>query len=131
VDEAFEARYAAWGRQGTRPEFIVWEYLTKTKKQIEGTDFVWQSSMLGGRMTFAGVVIDFWLLPFSMMWRVQGEYFHSVNVQDRTRDQLDRMRLEEMGYTVIDLWANDLQTRGRYTLDLAWRGQELPSPMSV
>lgn len=83
------------------------------------------SSMLGGRMTFAGVVIDFWLLAFSMMWRVQGEYFHAVNVQDRTRDKLDRIRLEEMGYTVIDLWANDLITRGRYTLDLAWSGREL------
>jgi hypothetical protein len=128
VDDSFEARYAAWGR-GTRPEFITWEYLTKTKKQIEGVDFLFQSNLMGGRMTFAGVVVDFWLLP-STMWRVQGEHFHMLTTADRTRDQLDRIRLEDMGFTLIDLWANDLLTRAMYVLDLAWRGQEVQSPVT-
>lgn len=123
----FEARYLAWGR-GTRPEFIVWEFLTIRKRQVEGRDFLFQSSRYGGRRVFGGVVIDFWLVAKNMVWRVQGERFHLLFVEDRMSDRIDRMRLEQEGYRVVDLWVDDLLTRPDFVLDKAWGGQEVLSP---
>lgn len=122
--QGFEARYAAWGR-GTRPEFIVYEFLTLKKKQVEGRDFLFQSSRFGGRRVFGGQVVDFYLFTRSAVWRVQGEFFHVRLAKDRARDLVDRQRLLSRGLTVIDLYAQDLLERPDYVLNAAWQGHEV------
>jgi hypothetical protein len=126
AEEEFERQYLEWNR-GTRPEFIVWRYLVYRKHQVEGTDFIFQSSQFGGKRLFGGVVIDFWLLNLNMVWRVQGERFHKLEVADRVDDMAERLQMEQRGYVVVDLWVEDLNTRASYVLDLAWQGQEVPS----
>lgn len=127
-EQQLEEEFLRWSR-GTRPEYTVWRFLVYTKKQIEGTDFYFQSSRFGGRQVLGGVVVDFWLPSKFMMWRVQGERFHLMDPQDRVRDMVARIRLEGEGFTVIDLWVRDLETRPEYVLELAWEGREPPSRM--
>jgi len=126
-EDDFEDRYAAWGGQGmgTRPEFIVFEWLTVRKRLVFGIDFYFQSSRWGGRMTFGGVVIDFYFPAVNMVWRVMGERFHLLDSADRMNDQVQKMALVGDGFTVVDLWVEDLETRPDYTLERAWVGQEV------
>lgn len=128
-EDDFEDRYAEWGGQsrGTKPEFIVWEWLVKRMKFKEGLDFNFQSSRWGGRMTFGGVVVDFWFPMYNMVWRVMGEHFHLVEPTDRMNDAVQKLALVASGLTVIDLWVQDLEQRPAYVLELAMRGIEAPT----
>jgi very-short-patch-repair endonuclease len=78
---------------------------------------------------YGGIVIDFWFPARRMIWRVQGERFHLLDTQDRVKDEVSHIHLEQEGITVIDLWVRDLETRPDYVLSLAWEGQEPPSPL--
>lgn len=127
-EEIDNAEYQAWGR-GTKPEFIVWKYLTQTKHLKEGEDFVFQSSMFGGRSIFGGIVLDFYIPASNMAWRVQGEEFHLLLVKDRIHDMVTRIELEQRGMVVVDLWVRDLLSQAQYVLDLAWQGQEVAGPV--
>lgn len=120
----FEERYARWGR-GSRAEFVAYEFLTVTKKQIEGLDFLFQSSDFGGRRVFGGQVVDFWLFPKALVWRIQGEYFHIRLAEDRAKDRLQRLQLVGQGQTVVDLYALDLEERPLAVLEPAFNGIEL------
>lgn len=82
------------------------------------------SSRYGGRQVIGGIVVDFWLPSRFMMWRVQGERFHLLNPEDRMNDMVARIRLTGQGFTVIDLWVRDLDTRPDFVLKLAWEGRE-------
>lgn len=125
-EEQDTREFEEWGK-GTKPEFVVWKYLVNTKKLKEGVDFIFQSSKFGGRRMFGGQVIDFYIPGRNLVWRVQGERFHMLLVADRANDALQKFQLEGIGYTVCDLWVNDLLQRPRYVLDLAWSGQEVQS----
>jgi len=127
-EEIDAADYAAWGR-GTKPEFIVWKYLVRTKRLKEEVDFVFQTNMFGGRRIFGGLVLDFYFPSLNMAWRVQGEQFHLVLVKDRVHDKVTRLQLEQLGMVVVDLWVRDLLSRPRYVLDLAWQGHEVEGPV--
>ena len=129
AEQQFEEEYEAWGR-GTRPEFIVWRFLTENKHLVEGVDFDFQSSRYGGRRLFGGIVIDFYIPFKQMVWRVQGEQFHMLQSADRIKDEISRVRLEQEGFKVIDLWVRDIETRPDYILNLAWEGKEPPSARS-
>ena len=129
-DEARNARFEAWkvkrgDPQASLPEFIVWEFLTHTKKQVENVDFLYQNPYAGGRTEKGGFVLDFLLIVPQIAWRIQGERFHLFFPQDRARDILAREVLEGRGIRVLDLFENDLMTQPRRTLELAWNGQEL------
>ena len=129
-EEQTNREYQEWQAlhgNGTKPEFLVWKYLVNQKHLREGVDFIFQSSKFGGRRVFGGVVIDFYIPARNMVWRVQGERFHMLMTADRTDDAIEKFQLEGYGYVVIDLWVNDLLSRPRYVLDLAWSGQEVQS----
>lgn len=126
-DEDFNRRYDAWHARtnGSLPEYIVYEFLVFKKKQIEGIDFVFQHPLFGGRTEFGGFVLDFFLVFRSEGWRVMGERFHLLQVQDRARDLVAKALLESRGIRVIDLFENDLLTRTEFVLRLAWEGREV------
>ena len=129
AEETFEDRYLAWGglQRGTRPEFIVWDWLVRRKRLVEGTDFRFQSSRWGGRMMFGGAIVDFYFPGKNMVWRVMGEYFHLRRSEDRAHDEIQRIQLLQEGLIVVDLWVADLFERREYVLNLAWEGREAPT----
>jgi hypothetical protein len=106
-------------------EFIIYEYITKQKGLKEGTDFVYQWSLAGGRTQAGGFVADFYFPSRHMVWNPAGLQFHYTKTKDRWRDQLSRVVLANRGIKEIFLWEDDLVQRPQYTLDHAWLGQEV------
>lgn len=107
---------------GTYPEFLVWQWLVKKGYQA-GVDFQFQSSFFGGRRDLGGLVADFIIDAMTppVVIRVQGEYWHVLPGR-RERDFFEMIRLNEIGFTVVDAWENDLLERLDFTMDQALRG---------
>ena len=64
-----------WG--GSLPEYMVYNCLTTTFRLRDGNEFDYQTSLLGGRMSKGGVVLDFFFYdPPDLAINVQGEYYH-------------------------------------------------------
>ena len=59
-----------------------------------------------------------------LAWRGMGEYFHKGGEKTGS-DIIQREQLVAMGYTVVDLLADDLENRLNETLTLALQGQEM------
>ncbi len=121
-DAAFVKRYEQWRAlyNGSIPEFIVWEFLTIDKKQKNGSDFVFQHPLFGGRTRFGGFILDFFFFVKREGWRVQGERFHVEKPAQRARDAIMQVQLEQLGIRIIDLGESDLLTRRDFVLNLAW-----------
>jgi len=101
-------------------EIEVYTWLTK-----KGIHFEFQSKLIGGYSRELGdAEADFVLRQLEMVWRVMGEYFHR-GVTPQARDLIQKVRLQEQGWQVIDLWEEDLKKRLNYTLTMALRGQEI------
>jgi len=83
-------------------ELITAEWLTKRNILFE-----FQVSMLGGRFSLGGAVIDFLFPDRYLAWRLQGDYFHT-GVEKEGSDAIQRALLESMGYQVVDLWGSDI-----------------------
>lgn len=83
-----------------------------------------QTSLAGGHYELGGAVVDFIIPDRMLAWRVMGEYYHK-GVEKTGSDQIQREMLTELGYTVVDLLAIDLQTKPEETLRLALQGQEV------
>lgn len=95
---------------GDRPEWWVFQWLLHRGK-IHGIDFVYQSTMFGGRVPF-GMIVDFWFPQWGsdgMAWRVQGYYWHYRINQAVARDLMGRIRLESMGIKVVDILDLDIE----------------------
>jgi very-short-patch-repair endonuclease len=84
---------------------------------------------MGGRLQLGGVVADFlfqqpqWV-P-TMVWRVQGEYFHYATSEKQVQDLLQRITLEDRGFRVVDILAHDVLTNREEVLQAALGGQQL------
>ena len=102
-------------------------YLWLIRNRIRGWDF--QSSLLGGRIFLGGVVADFLFSPPdwtpSMVWRVQGEFFHYESTQKQIEDIFQRVTLENKGYVVVDILGNDIATNRDEVLNAALEGRQL------
>jgi len=105
---------------GTDLEILVMNWLNKRKINYE-----FQTSLIGGFYELGGAVVDF-LIPDRMLaWRVMGEYWHRGVVQSG-RDVIQKEEIfNKIGYTVVNLWGNDLQSRLDETLRRALRGEEM------
>lgn len=121
-DEALLQRFEVWRASwnGSLPEFLVWEFLVITKKQLQEVDFYFQHPVFGGRTRFGGYILDYFLIRRQEGWRVQGERFHLEQPQDRARDAIMKVQLTSQGIRLIDLWEDDLMTRREFVLNLAW-----------
>ena len=100
-------------------ELIVMGWLEKHKILFEA-----QSSLMGGFYQLGGTVVDIIIPDRMLAWRVQGEYWHS-GVEKTGSDIIQKDQLTALGYTVIDLWEDDLRNRLNETLTLALEGQEM------
>ena len=87
---------AAW--EGSEPEWRCYASLIELGK-IPEEDFIYQSSMMGGRMDKGGSVIDFLFRnPPDLGINVQGNYYHyGMGVETATRDILGRIQLASQG----------------------------------
>jgi hypothetical protein len=116
--------FATWG--GTFPEFLSFEWLEKRGLQV-GEDFIFQSSRMGGRQLYGGAVVDFDFPDRLLAWRIQGEHFHIGNPAKEASDIMQKMSLEIYGYTVIDVFAQDVIERRNWVLTRAFNGEQVRS----
>jgi very-short-patch-repair endonuclease len=102
-------------------EIAVFNYLA-----TQGEVFEFQTQLLGGMGNEKGdAKVDFTLPEKMLALRVQGGYWHT-GVEVEAKDVLQKARLSNMGWTVIDLWQNDLELSFNTTMKLAMQGQEMP-----
>jgi len=102
-------------------EIIVAQWLDK-----KGIYYEFQTSMMGGHYSLGGSVIDFLFPDRGLAWRIQGEYYHKGVVKEGT-DEIQKELLSTLGYTVVDIWGEDLLDPGKVneTLTKALMGQEM------
>jgi len=103
---------------GTNIEILVYNWLTRRNIQ-----FSFQSSLMGGYFELGGAVVDF-IIEGGIALRLFGEYWHR-GVEKEGSDLIQKEMLTGMGYTVVDIWAQDLETRLDETMNLAVQGIEV------
>lgn len=113
---------AEWG--GTYPEYVAFTWLVKHGYEPY-EDFQFQSSQMGGRQLFGGAVVDFDFPWFPMAWRIQGEFWHVGDPATEGRDAMQKLMLESYGYTVVDIYAQDVVQRTDWILDNAIAGVQV------
>jgi hypothetical protein len=86
--------------RGFLSERIVYKWLLGAKMR-PGSDFDFQSSMLGGRLELGGMVVDYIFPRLMIALRIQGPTH--LNVMRMRKDHEQRQILESMGYKVYDL----------------------------
>lgn len=103
--------------QGTLPERIVFKSLTD-RHLVPGSDFTFQSSLVGGRIHLGGMIADFLFDRPPLVIRIQGQYWHGQfdretgdlihgELSQGRRDDEQGQTLNSMGYAVVDFWEND------------------------
>ena len=103
---------------GTDIELVIILWLTK-----RGIDFQFQSSLMGGFYELGGAVVDF-IVQGYLAWRVFGEYWHR-GVRKEGSDAVQREMLENLDFTVVDIWSDDIESRLDETLTKALQGEEM------
>lgn len=102
-------------------EIIVLRWLDK-----RNIIYDFQTSLSGGRFELGGSVVDILIYDLQLAWRVQGLYWHE-GVNKKAMDDIQRENLEAIGWTVVDIWSDDLEDSARIeeTLTKALRGEEV------
>lgn len=128
TEDTAELKFARWHAQwaGTYPEFLVFEYLEEEANLVSGTDFIFQSSQMGGRQVAGGSVVDFEVMSHQVFIRVQGVFFHVGDPQVEGRDIMSKAAIESAtGWEVVDVFENDLYERRDYTVAQALLGRQV------
>ncbi len=123
-----ERKYVRWESEwgGTYPEFLAFDWLVR--KGLEPmADFIFQSSRMGGRQLYGGAIVDFDFPQMMLAWRIQGEYFHIGNPAKEASDIMQKFNLSTIGYTVVDIFAQDLLERRNWVLTHAYNGEQTRS----
>lgn len=89
-------------------------------------EYSFSTSIAGGFYELGGAVVDFLLHSRGLAWRVHGVYWHT-GVDIEGHDQIQRELLEGMGWTVVDIWSDDILDPARLeqAMRLALIGQEV------
>lgn len=117
----------------TLPEWHVFWWLVEERKMIPGEDFVFQSSLEGGRNVLGGLVTDFWFPKIvisqytkGLVINVDGEAWHRYYSADRANDLTNDLRLMDLGYWPVHVLEDDvLTTRRNRVLSRALVGEQL------
>lgn len=123
MTQAMSVAPADW--PGSLPEFLVFRELLRRGLR-EGSDFVYQSPFMGGRIQRGGVVIDFLFTePPGLAINVQGVYWHyGLGVETRARDILARAQLAGEGITLILIDEDDILQDVRYIVGEALQSRD-------
>ena len=68
--------------------------------------------------------VDFILTERNVAIRAMGGYWHT-GLEVNARDLLGREKLTERGFTVVDVWEDDINRNLDATMELAIQGQEM------
>ena len=100
-------------------ERIVYNWLIK-----HSISFQTQAPMFGGIGELGSATVDFILVKRNIVLRCMGTFWHS-GLGVNARDLLGREKLAEAGFTVIDVWEDDINRNLETTMELAIAGQEM------
>ena len=100
-------------------ESIVVRWLQKNK-----IDFQFQTSLSGGYYSLGGSVVDILIPDRDLAWRIHGEYWHRGVVAEG-RDLVQKEMLMGLGFTVVDIFGDDIRERPDETMRMALQGREL------
>ena len=108
----------------------VYQFLNNLEKIIYGwlikhsILFTTQAPMFGGAGELGSAIVDFILTERNIVLRIMGGYWHT-GLEVNARDLLGREKLTERGYTVVDVWEDDINRNLETTMELAIVGQEM------
>ena len=85
--------------------------------------FTAQAPMFGAG-ELGSATVDFILTARNVAIRTMGGYWHT-GLETNARDLLGREKLAEAGYTVVDVWEDDINHNLDATMELAIQGQEM------
>lgn len=126
-EQEYQSWYSTW--RGTRPEYIVFDYLSRRRKYQYGIDFAFQSSFQGGRQRLGGSVVDFEVYRDRVFIRVQGERFH-LGPEKIAQDTLQAVSIMRLGWPVVDVWAEQVTAAPRTVIEAALNGITLRAGVS-
>ena len=69
-------------------------------------------------------IVDFVLIERNIVLRCMGTFWHT-GLEVNARDLLGREKLTEAGYTVVDVWEDDINRNLDAVMELAISGQEM------
>lgn len=110
----------------TLPEGLAYIWL-----QSQGKDFQFQAEAFGARRFFGGAVPDFMIYETGVVWRIQGNYWHSrperVAQDAEQKIKLANSVIDGRRVTaVVDIWESRILSCNRdYVFKLAVNGEEL------
>jgi len=113
IQAAMEERAASTVR-GSLQERIVYQALVDWGL-IPGIDFDFQSSMFGGRAQLGGLVADF-IFPYTKTILQVQSYWHQISMENTQRDRDQVAVLQGLGYTVLEVWPDTINSQA--ALDL-------------
>lgn len=122
---------------GTRSEYLVFWWLTTVKRLQPGVDFVYQAPILGGRIRRGGQVLDFLIgrvktrADRDLVLFVNGVYWHAFGAARRRASVVSVEAVRRLGYDVVVVWEDDLDTRLDQVMTLALRGIEIKRPLTL
>jgi len=99
-------------------ERIVYNWLIK-----HSILFTAQAPMFGAG-ELGSATVDFILTERNIVLRIMGGYWHT-GLEVNARDLLGREKLTEAGYTVVDVWEDDINRNLDAVMELAIAGQEM------
>jgi len=85
--------------------------------------FTFQEKLYGGTTIAGGAIVDFVLPDRNIIIRIQS-YWHETP-EAIARDTLQKIRLEADGYTVIDIWEDEILDNIDYVMSEAVEGREI------
>jgi len=87
--------------------------------------FSTQETMFGSYGELGSATVDFIIPDRNLALRVMGSFWHS-SMEAKARDEFGKERLINQGYTVVDLYEENLSDdKVEKTLRLALQGQEV------
>ena len=108
----------------------IYQFLNNLEKIVYGwlikhsILFTAQAPMFGGIGELGSATVDFILTARNVAIRTMGGYWHS-GLETNARDLLGREKLAEAGYTVVDVWEDDINRNLDAVMELAIAGQEM------
>lgn len=100
--------------RGTLPERILYKALVEQIHLVPDVDFDFQSSLQGGRLETGGIVADFLFQIIKIVIQVQGpthfEFLRTV------KDSEQKQALEDLGYTVYEIFEDEIYDEARLNL---------------